>query len=69
MASGHVGKGRYKEESDGTQCCPYLRLKNEFLATWEVAGEAIAHEFVTENTVAFGHAEGHAHEIGESAEL
>ena len=46
-----------------------LRLKNQFLTTREITGDAIAHEFVTENAVAFGHAEGHAHEIGESAEL
>ena len=54
-ASGHGDKG--------------LRLENEFLATWEIAGEAIAHEFVAEDAVAFGYTEGHAHEIGESAEL
>jgi len=46
-----------------------LRLENEFPAAWEVAGDTVAHEFVAEDAVAFGHAEGHAHEIGESAEL
>ena len=46
-----------------------LRLENEFLATWEIAGEAVAYEFVAEDAVAFGHAEGHTHEIGESDKL
>ena len=46
-----------------------LRLKNQFIATGEVAGDTIAHEFVAEDAVAFSYTEGHAHEIGESAEL
>jgi len=46
-----------------------LRLKDEFFTAWEVAGEAIPHEFVAEDAVAFGYTEGHAHEIGKSAEL
>lgn len=41
-----------------------LRLENEFLTTREITGEAVAHEFVAEDAVAFGHAEGHAHEVG-----
>jgi len=48
---------------------PFLCLENQFFTAWEVAGDAIAHEFVTEDTVAISYTEGHAHEIGESAEL
>ena len=74
LARGHVGKwarghGEDTRGTDATQSRPYLLLKNEFLTTWEVACDAIAHEFVAEDAVAFGHAQCHAHEIGESDKL
>ena len=43
---GHGDKGRYELRG---QVGKGLRLENEFLTTWEVACDAIAHEFVAED--------------------
>ena len=40
-----------------------LRFKNEFLAAWEVACDAIAHEFVAEDAFAFGYVQGRSRVI------